>query len=263
MPDFIEIKMAKSLDAVHDLRMERLAQLCEPQEYFMEEQVAKSKPFMILEDGSLTGYALVADGSTLVEFYCTEMAVFPRRNLLEQAVRELNIKKAFCQSFDHHFLSAALLLKPKVDATGILFRKFDPFKYWNTAPKGLEYATATKKDYELIRGINDDFFTSDEEIRDMISRKMLTVFYSNKRLVGCGNMLQAIPGTNVRDIGMMVAPAFRRQGFGAYIAYRMASECIEAGLRPVAGCALDNTGSWKSLESAGFISRYLWLELMF
>ena len=263
MAEYIEIKMAKSLETVHDMRTERLAQLSEPQEYFLEEQAVKSKPFMILEEGTMTGYALIADGNILVEFCCSETEVFPRRDLLEHVVRELKIKKAFCQSFDHNLLSAALLLKPKVDATGILFRKFDAFKYWNTAPKGLEYAAAGKQDYDMIRGINEGFFSSDGEIRGLIARGELIAFYSNKRLIGCGIMQQAVPGTNAYDIGMMVDPVFRRQGYGAYIAYRTASQCIAAGHRPVCGCGIDNTASLKALENAGFISRHLLLELKF
>jgi hypothetical protein len=47
MAEYIEIKMAKSLETVHDMRTERLAQLSEPQEYFLEEQAVKSKPFMV------------------------------------------------------------------------------------------------------------------------------------------------------------------------------------------------------------------------
>jgi RimJ/RimL family protein N-acetyltransferase len=261
MADFMEIKMAKSLDAVNDMRKERLARLSEPQEYFLEEQAARSKPYLIVEDGTMTGYTLVSDGNTLIEFFCSEMAVLKRRDLLKHVVHELKIKKAFCQTFDHDFLSVAMLLKPKIEAEGTLFRKFDPFRYWNTHPKGLEYKTATKKDYDLLRGINDGFFESDEELRGRIDRKELTVFYSDKHLVGCGFMLQTIPGINAYDIGMMVAPAFRRQGFGAYIAYRMASECIAAGHRPVAGCGVDNTASLKALENAGFISQHLIIEL--
>ncbi|NPV03054.1 MAG: GNAT family N-acetyltransferase [Brevinematales bacterium] len=263
MPEIIEIKMAKSIDAVSDLRAGRLAQLSEPQEYYLEELVANSKTFIILEDGTITGYALVEGGSHLVEFYYSETEIFSRKNIFQRVIQELKIKKAGCQSFDHSLLSTAMFLKPKVEATGILFRRFDPYKYWNTSPKGLEYSIASKRDYDQLRGINDGFFSSDAEIRDLIAKKYLTVFYSDKRMIGCGNMMQAIPGINAYDIGIMVAPVFRRQGYGAYIAYRMASECIAAGRRPVAGCSIENTASIKALENAGFISHYRWMELHF
>jgi len=56
------------------------------------------------------------------------------------------------------------------------------------------------------------------------------------------------------DIGMMVAPSFRRRGLGTHIVSEIANRIEKAGLRPICGCGAANTASKSTLEKAGFVS---------
>jgi GNAT superfamily N-acetyltransferase len=55
------------------------------------------------------------------------------------------------------------------------------------------------------------------------------------------------------DIYMEVAEAERCKGFGSFLVQEIKRVCYEAGKKPAARCAADNTASRRTLQKAGFL----------
>lgn len=76
------------------------------------------------------------------------------------------------------------------------------------------------------------------------------------KVVGVGMLKEEEAG--LLDIGMVIHPAYRRQGLAAYLLSNLASDMEERGFRVMAGLSNQNIGSRKSLEKAGFRAVYGW-----
>ena len=55
------------------------------------------------------------------------------------------------------------------------------------------------------------------------------------------------------NLGMIVAPAFRRRGLATFIMRALRQECRRRGLRAVCSTRVDNIGAQRAIERAGFI----------
>ena len=73
-------------------------------------------------------------------------------------------------------------------------------------------------------------------------------------------MRQVVPGRDDIDIGMVVGPEHRHRGYGSYIVAHLKSLCLSNGWRPICGCSIDNLGSQRTLERAGFASSHNLVE---
>jgi len=62
------------------------------------------------------------------------------------------------------------------------------------------------------------------------------------------------------DIGMWVHPNFRKLGIATVIVSWLKDKYLKNNWKPICGCAIDITGSQKTLEKNGFVSKYKLIE---
>ncbi|MBK7453354.1 MAG: GNAT family N-acetyltransferase [Anaerolineales bacterium] len=127
-------------------------------------------------------------------------------------------------------------------------------------PGALTIRLAQAKDKQKIIGINEEIFERDEEVQDYIRKEQIFLFEKDKEIIGFGIFARVIEGRQEFDIGMLVDRKYRRQGYGEFITRYLVNHCQKNGWRAICGCAIENTGSRRCLENAGFISRYRLLE---
>lgn len=226
-------------------RQHYLQSLEEPQEFFLEELVGLGQ-FWTHHDGSYG----VTNGKTLVEFFSpdTENSTKHLRHLHDQD----GFSSALVKSFDHHFVRACEELGWKASVGGYLFRKREA--HTHIAFQNAEISPATPIDVHPILAINDDFFENEGEIARLVETDKLWSVRVDGEIAGCGVANQFIEGSDAVDVGMMVAPDYRRKGLGTYIVSEIANKIEREGLRPICGCGASNAASKATLEKAGFVS---------
>ncbi len=235
-----------------ELRARYLDSLPEPQEMFVENLVANGTVWQ-LSDG---GYAVV-NGTSLVGFFTPSNS--DTVELLAQVMRASGAVQVMCKSFDRQLLDAALPHSRGVRTTGLLFRRIAQDGY---SPRpDCAIRPGDDDDAEAIMAFDDGFFDGADEVRKFAAINGLFVLKSHDAIVGCGVAKRVIPGRPAVDIGMLVAPAHRRGGYGAHIIAFLKDHTLRSGLRPICGCAFDNIGSQRTLHNAGFRSDHALLRI--
>ncbi|MGR3501479.1 GNAT family N-acetyltransferase [Pseudaestuariivita sp.] len=224
-----------------------MSALAEPQEYFLEELV-RSGQFWVTDDGSYG----VTSGKSLVEFFCADPAI--SAGILRQLQKQAGLSTALVKSFDGDFKQACAALGWTGSVGAFLFR--ERHAYAPTVFPDADKSAAQHGDLDELWEINHDFFESRDEIAALAdSNKLWTVRVGGK-IAGCGLSNRFHEESPAVDIGMMVAPGFRRKGLGTHIVIEMANRAEQAGLRPICGCAASNAASKATLEKAGFVSAH-------
>jgi GNAT superfamily N-acetyltransferase len=233
------------------MRSQRLASLDELQELYLERRVALGSAWLLEWDGGPAGYAVVDDQGILLELFHEDALATDLTSLIRTLAGAAGVTGGLFQSFDPTMTALAATARARVEPVGVLFRKIlDPH---HRARSDVAMRPAAPVDVRAIAMIDDGFFADDEEIRRYLDIGGLSVLEdAANRIVGCGVAEPVIPGCNAIDIGMLVAPAFRRQGYGAFIVSHLKSDVLSKGLRPICGCAIDNVGSWHAIQNAGF-----------
>lgn len=248
-----------SLHVIEALRRQHLNDLYEAQELYLELKVQTANVYQIHYEQQPIGYIIIDQDHTALEFYVINPYQTRSDIIFAEIVKTYGITKALCQSFDFTFLSCCLSIQKAVKVLGIHFREYTPTprKRHDT---DIAVRLATPADEPTIASINEEIFESPDEITMVITNQNMFIFEKSGDLLGFGIFQRVIPGRPEFDIGMLVHRNYRKQGYGTYIIQYLADYCQQQGWRPICGCAVENIGSRKCLEAAGFIARYRLLE---
>lgn len=263
----IHFILKSGMKDISDFRRDYLQTLPENQEYYLEYLIGMSEAFVILVDEIEAGYFLASTpdesgGRTLLEFYLNSTRIPLAEKILARIIQEYRVSSCLCKSFDHLTLSACSSLQKSMSPVGILCRGFSSTAF----PLDTSLVTvdpAEPDQAELIFSWNDDFFDDLAEVQRMIAGEQLFLFKESKGILGIGTILPIIEGTDQVDVGMLVRSEYRGRGWGAYIIRYLTEVCLKRGESPSCGCGIDNIGSRRSLEKAGFESRYRMLHFQF
>ncbi len=237
---------------LRDWRAIYLASLPEPQEFHCERLSRRGRPFLLVRAGEVLGYFITDGASTLVEFHAVGGDLFDR--LVEQT----GIRRVLCKSFDEPLHAVCSRRAAKATTMGLLYRRIvDP---GFTPDPAIQVRAADGRDVPAVMAANDGFFADDAEATAYVRAGQLYLYETGTVLAGCGLLQRVTPVREAYDVGMMVAPGRRRQGFGRYIVQHLVHLCLTAGKRPIAGCDIENRASQSCLESAGFRSEHQLIE---
>lgn len=258
----IAFQRASSFDAIQPLREAYLDGLPEPQELFLEMRVQAAQPVVILVGGKTAGYLVHDRMGTLVEYFVLPHVVTRSGEVFDALQERFEIQHALCKSFDYDLLTCCLDRGASVEVLGLHFRTFHAAggrldTLWTEA------RLARTDEASRIKSIRHGLFDSDEEVDDCLARGVVQLFLAGKALMGCGLLQTVIPGRPEVDIGMLVHPAHRGKGVGTAILRYLVDQVLAQGGRPIAGCAVDNLASRRTLERAGFVSRHRLLAFHF
>lgn len=256
------IEPLDSPQKIEHLRQQYLNELYEAQELFLEMKVQTARPFLISVNNIPAGYFFLDKDSTLLEYYVIREHIAQVDSIFEQIIRQCALRKALCKSFDHPLLSCCMAIQKHARACGVLFRECKETRTPDER-RELRIRFAESEDEPHIAAINEEVFEHDDEIRAVIKNRSLLIFENAHDIVGFGIFQRIIPGRPEFDIGMLVDRKYRRQGYGSYIIRYLAEYCRRNGDRPICGCAIENVGSRRCLENAGYIARYRLLEFTF
>jgi len=247
----------QNLGVIKGLRTQYLDELFLHQELFLEIQIESALVYGLYFGEEMIAYAIVSQEKTLLEFYVLKDSEESRKEIFSFVLKALKPKNVYCKSFDTSLRYSCEQKLGNGKMVGRLFREFDA-----EVPKGyqLEYRLADEKDFPLIAPIREGIFDSDEEITYCIAAKSLYMFYDADNFIGCGLLHRVIEDREHYDLGMLVHPHFRRQGYAVKIIHDLYFKCSQNGWIPSCGCEYNNIGSYKSLEKAGFINTHSMLE---
>ncbi len=202
---------------------------------------------------------VVTNEHQVVELFAAPSCLGHLETLFAAALEASGATSVLCKSFDTQLLFAALSRPAEVTSPGLLFRRIaDPA--FRPLPN-FEMQNCAAGDMAEILHLDDGFFDGIEELESYADAAGLSVLRVAGEIAGCGIAKAVIPSRNAIDIGMWVAPAFRRQGFGSYLAAYMKNQCLQRGLRPICGCGSENAGSYRALNAAGFVSEHRLLRI--
>ncbi|MGE0623210.1 MAG: GNAT family N-acetyltransferase [Pseudomonadales bacterium] len=237
-----------------DLRGAYLDGLAEPQELYLEQLVAVGQSWRVAD----IAYVVI-HGETLVEFYVRADHARSLVALFDAAMAASGARRILCKSYDTSLLYAAPSAPAAARPGGLLFRRYDDQTFKPRSDVSLRRGLAT--DAKAILRFNDDFFESMAEIQSSAARGGLFVLENESGIIGCGVATQVIEGRPDVDIGMLIAAPHRRQGYATHIVSFLKHHYVNMGMRPICGCSVDNVGSARALERAGFVSEHRLLEI--
>jgi GNAT superfamily N-acetyltransferase len=233
-----------------DLRERYFASLGEPQVHYLEQRVSRASVLVLRLDLSPVGYLAVEDGS-VVEFFVLNVALPSLGELFHAAAEQGRATSAVIKSYDPLALAAATSRPARVTAVGINCTTWSDVRF--DPPAGFAPRPGRADDLAILQGVGPGLYERPGEIEHDLRAGRITIYEQDGAPVGCGVLSPIREGADALDLGVGVLPAWRRKGVGEQIVRHQKLACLtERRMRPVCGCAVDNLGSRRTLERAGF-----------
>ncbi len=249
------------LASLEDARNAHFARLGEAPELYVELLLRTSRAYSIDWCGRSAGYCIASSDGRLAELDLQRHAWPAGPALFAALADQLELRGAHCFSFDSQLIGLCVELGWAAAIEGRLFRDLlDESGVADAMQDQLRLRVATSGDTPFIMPHREGVFDTDDECREWIDRGYVSVLEREGVFLGIGLISPVWPTRLERDVGVMVHPDHRGHGYASHILRVLKRRCLDQGLRPTAGCAVDNVASQRALNRAGFGSQFSLLK---
>ncbi len=241
------------------------ATLTAPQDGMWEAFMNMATHWEIRIDDKVIGYACVNDDNQLLQFYITPQILDKGQMIFQQFVNQekittgiigtnnptyLSIANHFQNTMRIHSYQFSDVVETKLPEMDGEFSKAKPSDL-NRLVAFCNYSTGAPKEWLNVYYEN------------LIKRGELFIHENEEKIIGTSEVRKSDTNKKVADIGMVVSPDFRKQGYGTYLLGKAKEISKQEGRLPICSCEKDNIGSLKSIHKCGFRSVHQILEVEF
>ena len=250
-----------SLDSLkNDWRQSLVA----PQDGMWESFLEGATHWSIECDGQLAGYSCINSENQLLQFFLRSEFLQQGSRPLWEFLKELKVSQAIVGTNNPVCLSMALQLQSGVRVHSFLFENV----LHSSVTRQENVVRATPNDVNklvefchIATGGPSEWLVG--YLTNLINREELFFLSVSKEIVGTCEVRKSDTNRTVADIGMVVSPDHRREGWGTYLLGVAKRTAIEWGRQPICSCEKDNIGSLKSIHANGFRSVHQMLLIDF
>ena len=241
-----------SLSAEREAHFRRLG---EGPELYLELLLRSAMAYRLRWRGASVGYCLKSEDGYAAELDL-QRCVWPDKAEIFAALADrIELPGARCFSFDSLLLGLCIERRWAAALEGLLFRDLLDER-GPTRHQSLGLRPATAADLESILPHREGVFETEEECREWVARGHVSVLEKGGAFLGIGLLTRVWSTRPEHDVGVMVHPEHRGQGYASHILRELKRRCLDAGMRPTAGCAAQNVASSRALRRAGFASQH-------
>jgi GNAT superfamily N-acetyltransferase len=216
-------------------------------------------------DNQVIGYACANEEHGLMQFYLSPKWQHNRVGTLKNFLQREGITKGIVGTNNPVFLSAALELLQSVEVDTYLFT--DQHQTVGEEKAG-DFLAAKEEDldrlidfYRLSIGAPEPWLRG--YLGSHIERGEIFFLKQQDIIIGACEVRKSDSNNSIADLGMVISPNFRRQGYGTFLLGKAKGVAHEWARASICSCEKANLGSTRSIRKNGFRSRHQLLRVTF
>jgi len=226
-----------------------------------------SQHWLVKHKEERIGYACVSDKNLLYNFYIEPKYLKNGAAILEEFVKQREIKEAEVDTNNPICLSMVMELQKSIAVESYLFKDME-----EVIPEERDVAFRLARTDELDRMLN--FHQEAYEIAELSEKATegLSDYYGNclstaviyflekdKEVIGILEVRTADTGTKPTSLGVVVLPNYRKKGYGSYMLCQGKLIAKSRDSEAICSCNVKNISSRKAIEKSGFRALHLTL----
>lgn len=247
-----------SSEAINHLKKEWLSTLTRPQDGMWATFRDYATQWKIMMNDEVIGYASVDDQNQLLQFYISPPHLAFGEMICSAFIQQEKISNALVGTNNPIFLSIALGLAVQIEAHTLLFELVVDVE---TAKKdGTIHACQSQDINRLVEFCHLSMGAPKNWLEGYLTRLIddqeINSLEIGESIIGTYEVRRNSTAPMYADIGMIVSPAYRKQGYGVFLLNQAKTTALEKGMIPICSCEIGNIGSQKAIHKCGFASRY-------
>jgi GNAT superfamily N-acetyltransferase len=231
--------------------------------------VAQAPHWDIRMQGKQAGYCAVNEEGALLQLFLLPAFEVHGRAIFEHVVSQDIVHKAVASTIDPSFLSLCLDVQKQVTVHTYMYEVRPEAEPHDSPRPGIELSPAGQTALDRVVAFQRSCLGNDPDMSDwlraysgnLIEREELFVLHRDDDWLGLGECRKSDSQVGVADVGMMVAPEHRGQGWGTDILRRLRVHSTAYGLRPICSTTVDNSPAQKAIQNAGFVSHHRIMDI--
>jgi GNAT acetyltransferase-like protein len=266
----ISLLPCTDIGSILELKTCYLKSLVAPMDGMWETGFTDPAPHWCIRIGDdLAGYYAANENGHLLQFYLHPPHANRGREIFDLVIAQDELSMAVVSTIDPAYLSYCLEVQKGLDVHTYLYHINPDFIPGDLSSTEVDFRLVQSP--ELTRTIDFQIacLGGQEELRDwlngythrLIERKELSVLVQGNQWLGLGEFRRSDTQKGVVDLGMMVSPECRSQGWATNILSRLAVQSKNDGLRGICSTTVENVASQKAIVRSGFLSRHRILNI--
>ncbi len=225
--------------------------------------IASSQPYLIERDGQQIGYCCIDSNEALLQLFVNK----ENRHLVRDTVRDLIdsslISSASLSAIEPVSFNACLFHSKSIQTNTLCYeysnKDLDNENTLNVELVTTQYSNAIRSYYKDHVGFDDTFGYVD----NLVSRKELFMALEDDTIIATGECRLSVTQLDYADVGVSVNTKHRKKGLATKMLQQMAHKAIEQNRNPICSTTIDNIGSQKAIEKAGFYCSNIIFDIKF
>lgn len=241
--------------------------LIAPMDDMWEESIGKSNYYRIVFGVNDAGYFCLDNNNKLLLFFVKDEFIHKSKELLQFTLDNHKIKEGYVSTIDTRSLPLFLDLNEEINTNTFLYK--DIYHVDGISPfDDMEIETAITTDIQKIIEYHEncvDISGSWLEAYciNLINKRQLFLFLINNEIIGTGEIRASESQKGYAHLGVTVAKEYRRKGLASYILSYLKKDCYKQELIPICSTSVNNIGSQKAIQNAGFFAYHRILKVKF
>lgn len=225
--------------------------------------IASSQVYIIENEAKNIGYCCIDNNESLLQLFVNE----DKRYLIKDVVRSLIdsklITSASLSAIEPVSFNACLCLSKSITTNTFCYqysnKALDDENPLNIELVATKHSNAVRSYYKDHVGFDDTFGYVD----NLVSRKELYMSIEDDTIVATGECRLSDTQFDHADVGVAVNKAYRKKGLATKMLQHMAHKAMEQNREPICSTTIDNIGSQKAIERAGFYCSNIIFDMKF
>ena len=258
--------------AIGELKERHLTALTAPMDGMWETGFINSSPhWEIRRDGERVGYYVANDEGALLQFFVLPEFESEARGYFDAIVALDEIKQAVVGTIEPTYLSFCLDTQKKAEVHTYLYEHVTTIAPDHPQSDATRFRAVVEGELEQTVQVQQACLGAGDAMAgwlyayssNLIARNELFVLQSSDGWIGLGELRRSDTQRGIADLGMMVHPDHRGEGWATYILRLLVHASNAENLRPICSTTVDNAGAQAAIRRSGFISRHRILNVTF
>jgi predicted acetyltransferase len=225
--------------------------------------IASSQTYLIEKYNKYIGYCCIDNNAALLQIFVNNENRYLMRTIIRNLIDSKLIKLASLSSIEPIAFNACLFHSKSTTANTLCYeysnRVLDDENSLNVELVSPKYSNAIRSYYKEHVGFDDTFGYVD----NLVSRKELYLSLEDDTIIATGECRLSDTQLDYADVGVAVNKEHRKKGLATKMLQQISHKAIEQDRNPICSTTIDNIGSQKAIERAGFYCSNIIFDMKF
>ncbi|WP_040282387.1 GNAT family N-acetyltransferase [Psychroserpens damuponensis] len=260
----MEFKLTQDIDTINEYRVQLYSQLAAPIDAMWELlYIANSKSYLISNQNKKIGYCCIDTNGSLIQIFLLKEFNSKMNSIIRTLLKEKLITSASLSSNEPIAFNTCLSLSKSIKPNTLCFQHTNSKIHTNSS-LNLELASETdipdiKSFLKEPTGMDDTFGYTENLVR----RKEIYFIKQDNEIIATSECRWSDTQLEIADLGIIVNKNQQGKGIATQVLQLQANRVIQADRKPICSTTIDNIGSQKAIEKAGFYCSNIIFDIQF